>query len=393
MKNYKKIIQDILIKKANINKDIALDIVEESNENFDSDYSVVCFKLAKDLKKSPIDIAEELKQFFINIPEIEYVRSVSGYINIYINKENLIKEVINEFEKNKENFGVTELEKKENSNKTILVEFSSPNIAKEFHIGHLKTTLIGAYLYRLNKFLGYNTISINHLGDYGTQFGKLIEGYNLWKEEYDLNNEPIKKLTEIYIRINDLCKKNESVLEKCRDNFKKLEDGDIQITKIWQYFVDISLKEFNKIYKKLNVHFDEIRGESAYSSKMLKVVVELEEKQLLTESQGAKIIDLEEEGLGIALIQKSNESSLYITRDIATIFYRIDKYDFDECLYIVASEQILHFRQLFRIVELMGIDEKYIKGLKHVPYGMVRLPSGKMSTREGNVIKVVDLLR
>lgn len=393
MKNYKKIIQDILIKKANINKDIALDIVEESNENFDSDYSVVCFKFAKDLKKSPIDIAEELKQFFINIPEIEYVRSVSGYINIYINKENLIKEVINEFEKNKENFGVTELEKKENSNKTILVEFSSPNIAKEFHIGHLKTTLIGAYLYRLNKFLGYNTISINHLGDYGTQFGKLIEGYNLWKDEYDLNNEPIKKLTEIYIRINDLCKKNESVLEKCRDNFKKLEDGDIQIIKIWQYFVDISLKEFNKIYKKLNVHFDEIRGESAYSSKMLKVVAELEEKQLLTESQGAKIIDLEEEGLGIALIQKSNESSLYITRDIATIFYRIDKYDFDECLYIVASEQILHFRQLFRIVELMGIDEKYIKGLKHVPYGMVRLPSGKMSTREGNVIKVVDLLR
>ena len=393
MKNYKKIIQDILIKKANINKDIALDILEESNENFDSDYSVVCFKFAKDLKKSPIDIAEELKQFFINIPEIEYVRSVSGYINIYINKENLIKEVINEFEKNKENFGVTELEKKENSNKTILVEFSSPNIAKEFHIGHLKTTLIGAYLYRLNKFLGYNTISINHLGDYGTQFGKLIEGYNLWKDEYDLNNEPIKKLTEIYIRINDLCKKNESVLEKCRDNFKKLEDGDIQIIKIWQYFVDISLKEFNKIYKKLNVHFDEIRGESAYSSKMLKVVAELEEKQLLTESQGAKIIDLEEEGLGIALIQKSNESSLYITRDIATIFYRIDKYDFDECLYIVASEQILHFRQLFRIVELMGIDEKYIKGLKHVPYGMVRLPSGKMSTREGNVIKVVDLLR
>lgn len=392
MKNYRELIRNILIEKASLSKELANEIVEESNENFDSDYSIVCFKLAKEFKKSPLEIAEELKQLFIGISEISYVENISGYINIYLNKEILVNELINEFEQNRESFGINKEEKNNNSKKTILVEYSSPNIAKEFHIGHLKTTLIGAYLYRLNKYLGYNTIGINHLGDYGTQFGKLIEGYNLWKDEYDLNENPIEKLTEIYIRINELCNNDEEVLNKCRDNFKKLEEGEKEIVEIWQNFVDLSLKEFNKIYKKLNIKFDEIKGESTYSNDMIKVVQKLEEKGLIKISQGAKIVDLEKEGLGIALIQKSNESSLYITRDIATIFYRINKYDFDECLYIVASEQILHFRQLFRIVELMNIDKKYIKGLKHIPYGMVRLPSGKMSTREGNVIKVSDLL-
>ncbi len=392
MKNYKKIIRDVLISKANISDEIAYEIVEESNEKFDSDFSIVCFKLAKELKKSPQMIAEDLKPLFIDIPEIESVDIVSGYVNLKINREDLIKEVLTEFNKRKDKFGIDENEEKENFKKTILVEYSSPNIAKEFHIGHLKTTLIGAYLFRLNKYLGYNTYSINHLGDYGTQFGKLIEGYNLWKDEYDLSEEPIKKLTEIYVRINELCNEDEEVLEKARTNFKKLEEGDEETKKIWQIFVDLSLKEFNKIYEKLNVSFDEIKGESEYSKDMPAVIKTLDEKNLLENSEGAKIIDLEDEGLGIALIQKSNESSLYITRDIATILYRAEQYDFDEALYVVASEQILHFRQLFRIAEMMGVDEKYIKGLKHIPYGMVRLPSGKMSTREGNVIKVEALL-
>ena len=392
MKNYKKLLQDILINNANIEKEIALEIVEESNEKFDSDYSIVCFKLAKIFSKSPQIIAEELKQYFINIPEIEYVAVVSGYINISINKKDLIEEVLYEFNNRKDKYGISKEVEEKNKNKTILVEYSSPNIAKEFHIGHLKTTLIGAYLYRLNKFLGYNTIGINHLGDYGTQFGKLIEGYNLWKDEYDFNNNPIEKLTEIYVRINKLCSENEEALDKCRENFKKLEEGDENTRKIWEYFVNLSLNEFNKTYEKLNISFDEIRGESKYSELMSEVIKKLDDNNLLIESQGAKIVDLEKYDLGIAVIQKSNDSSLYITRDLATIFYRINKYDFDECLYVVGSEQILHFRQLFKIAELLGIDYKYLKGLKHIPYGMVRLPSGKMSTREGNVIKVEELL-
>lgn len=391
MKDYKKIIQKILIEN-NIREELAYEIVEESNEKFDSDYSIVCFKLAKEFSKAPQEIANELKEYFLNIDEFEKVEVVSGYINISIAKEELAKEVIDEFAKRNDKYGVTEKEEKENSNKTILVEFSSPNIAKEFHIGHLKTTLIGAYLHRLNKFLGYNAIALNHLGDYGTQFGKLVEGYNLWKDEYDFNENPIQKLTDIYIRINTLCDENPEVMEKCRDNFKKLEQGDPEIRATWQKFVDLSLNEFQKTYKKLNVKFDEIRGESEYSDSMPNVIKALEDSGYIKESQGAKVIDLEEYGLGTALIQKSNDSSLYLTRDLATVLYRINKYDYDESLYVVASEQILHFRQVFKIAEFLGIDEKHLKGLKHIPYGMVRIASGKMSTREGTVIKVEDLL-
>lgn len=392
MKKYKEIIQNVLIEKGNIAENIAALIVEESNEKFDSDYSVVCFQLAKEFSKSPQIIAEELKNIFIDIPEIEYVDTVSGYINIKVNKDDLSREVLNEYNLRKDKYGIDIEEEKENYKKTILVEYSSPNIAKEFHIGHLKTTLIGAYLYRLNKFLGYNTIGINHLGDYGTQFGKLVEGYNLWKDEYDLEKEPLKELTKIYIRINQLSKENEEVADKCRENFKKIEEGDPETLKIWKLFIDLSLEEFEKTYKKLNISFDEIRGESAYSKDIKDVMKLLEDKNILKDSKGAKIVDLEDEGLGIALIQKSNESSLYITRDIAALLYRAEKYDFDESLYVVASEQIQHFKQLFKIAELLGLDKKYLDGLKHVTYGMVRLPSGKMSTREGNVVTVEDLL-
>lgn len=393
MKKYKELIQKILIEKGNLDKDVVVDIVEESNEKFDSDYSVVCFQLAKKLSKSPQIIAEELKPLFINIPEIKSVDVVSGYINIKVNEDDLAKAVLNEFDLRGDKFGVEDIEEKNNSKKTIIVEYSSPNIAKEFHIGHLKTTLIGAYLYRLNKFLGYNAVGINHLGDYGTQFGKLIEGYNLWKDEYKLEGEePIAELTKIYVRINELSKNDSNVADKSRENFKKLEEGDPETVKIWNMFVELSLKEFQKIYKRLNVSFDEIRGESAYSDDMDNVVKLIEDKGILKDSEGAKVVDLEDDGLGIALIKKSNDSSLYLTRDIATILYRMNKYDFDESLYVVASEQIRHFKQLFKIAELLDIDKKYLNGLKHIPYGMVRLPSGKMSTREGNVITVKDVL-
>lgn len=227
------------------------------------------------------------------------------------------------------------------------------------------------------------------MGDYGTQFGKMIEGYKRWHEEYEFN-EPIEDLTKIYVRINELCKENEDVLEICRENFKKLEEGKEYETSLWKKMKELSLKEFNKIYDLLGVKFDSLNGEAFYADKMQEIINILENSGKLIESQGAKIIELE--NMSPCMICKSNGSSIYATRDLAAILYRTREYDFDKCLYVVAYEQNLHFKQIFEVAKLLGIDEKYINGLEHVSYGMVHLKSGKMSTREGNVIKVSDLL-
>jgi len=229
------------------------------------------------------------------------------------------------------------------------------------------------------------------LGDYGTQFGKMIEGYKRWHEEYTFE-EPIEDLTKIYVRINELCKQDEEVLEICRDNFKKLEEKQEYETSLWKRLKELSLEEFNKIYDLLNVKFDSLNGEAFYADKMQEVIDKLEATGKLEESEGAKIIDLSDKNMSPCMICKSNGSSIYATRDLAAILYRTREYDFDKCLYVVAYEQNLHFRQIFEVAKLLGIDEKYINGLEHVSYGMVHLKSGKMSTREGNVIKVSDLL-
>ena len=233
---------------------------------------------------------------------------------------------------------------------------------------------------------------INHLGDYGTQFGKMIEGYKLWSNEYTFEN-PIEDLTDIYVRINELCKQDENVLEKCRDNFKRLEDKEEYEVNLWNKLKELSLKEFNKIYDLLDVKFDSLNGEAFYADKLQEVIDILEKTGKLVESNGAKIIDLEDKGMTPCMICKSNGSSIYATRDLAAILYRARTYDFDKCLYVVAYEQNLHFKQIFEVAKLLGLDQKYIDGLEHVSYGMVHLKSGKMSTREGNVIKVEDLLK
>lgn len=229
------------------------------------------------------------------------------------------------------------------------------------------------------------------MGDYGTQFGKMIEGYKRWHEEYDFI-DPIDDLTKIYVRINELCKEDEEVLEICRDNFKKLEQGEEYETSLWEKMKELSLKEFYKVYDLLDVKFDSLNGEAFYTDKMQEVIDKLEATGKLVESQGAKIIDLSDKGMSPCIICKSNGSSIYATRDLAAILYRARTYDFDKCLYVVAYEQNLHFKQIFEVAKLLGLDEKYINGLEHVSYGMVHLKSGKMSTREGNVIKVEDLL-
>ena len=282
----------------------------------------------------------------------------------------------------KENYGKSEIGK----DKTVIVEYSSPNIAKPFHIGHLKTTIIGNSLYKIYQYLGFNTIGINHLGDYGTQFAKLIEGYKRWGNEYDFETEPIDKLADIYKRINEACEQDEAVLEQCRETFKRLEDGDEYCTELWNRFKELSLKEFNKIYDLLGIKFDSLKGEAFYANKKDEIISLLEKSGKLTESHGAKIVDLKEEGIDTpCIIQKADGTSIYATRDLAAILYRIKTYDFDKCLYVVGEEQSLYFKQIFAIAKILGVDEKYVKGLEHVNYGMIRLPEGKMSSRKGNL--------
>ena len=390
MIDYKKEIAKIIGSIVKIDDKEIKKMVEKPANNEMGDFSFPCFKLAKELKKSPMIIAQEIcEKMKVDAEVFENIEIVNGYINFFVNKERIIKEVLEEVSNKKEEYGKSTL----GAGQNIIVEYSSPNIAKPFHIGHLRNTVIGSSLYNMYKYLGYNTIGINHLGDYGTQFGKMIEGYKRWGQEYNIDENPIEELTKIYVRINDLCKKDDNVLKACRDNFKKLEDGDQYCTEIWNRFREVSLNEFNRIYELLGVKFDSLNGEAFYSDKMPEVEELLRNSGRLVKSEGAEIIDLEEEKMGVCMIKKSNGSTTYATRDLAAILYRARTYDFDKCLYVVAYEQNLHFKQIFEVAKLLGIDEKYIKGLQHVPYGMVHLKSGKMSTREGNVIKVEDLLK
>ena len=387
MIQFKEKIADAISNATQIEKQEIEGYIEIPKDDKNGDYAFPCFRLAKTMKKAPQAIAEEIKEkILIDDKIIEKIEVLGGYINFYINKTLLAKEVLEELEK--EEYGKTELGK----GKTVLIDYSSPNIAKPFHIGHLRTTLIGNSLYRVYKYLGYNTIGINHLGDYGTQFGKMIEAFKMWGNEYDLTEDPINKMVDMYVRINELCKTDEKVLENCRENFRLLEEGDKYCTDLWNKFKDFSMIEFEKIYDVLNVKFDSYKGESFYANKTDEVIQKLEEKGVLTDSKGAKIVDLTDVGIKTpCLIQKANGSSIYATRDLAAIMYRAKTYDFDKCLYVVAYEQNLHFKQIFAVARYL-VDEKYVKGLEHVSYGMVALPTGKMSTRLGNVVKIEDLI-
>lgn len=390
MIDFKDKIAEEISKVLELTKEDLKDYIEIPKDTKMGDYALPCFKLAKEMKKSPVIIANEIKEK-IEMPNkyISRIEAVNGFLNIFINNEMLIENVLDEMESKKENYGSSNI----GNGKNIIVEYSSPNIAKPFHVGHLRTTVIGRALYNMYKFLGYNTIGINHLGDWGTQFGKLIEGYKRFGNEYNLEEKPIDKLTEIYVRINELCKEDESVLDDCRNNFKKLEDGDEYCTQVWQKFKDLSLKEFQRIYDILGVHFDSNNGESFYSDKMQEVVEILRKNNKLVESQGAEIVDLEYKNMPPLMVTKSNGSTTYATRDLAAILYRARTYDFDKCIYVVAYEQNLHFKQVFEVAKFLDLDEKYTNGLIHVPYGMVRLKTGKMSTREGTLIKLEDILK
>ena len=391
MKDFKQIIAEEIEKATNINKEKILENIGVPKDTSNGDYAFPCFILAKELKKSPVAIAEEIKekisQNLENIKEISEVSAVNGFLNFKLNKNQITQEVIDEFDTEKENFGSQKQEKPQN----IVIDYSAPNIAKPFHIGHLRSTVIGQALYNIYKYLGYNVTSINHLGDYGTQFGKLLEGYKRCGAEYDIENNPIDELMQIYVRINNLCKEDESVLEECRNNFKKLEDGDPYCVEIWKKFRELSLKEFDKVYDILGVKFDSLNGEAFYSDKMPEIIDILKKAGKLEESEGAQVVNLGDD-MPPCLIIKSNGSTTYATRDLAAIMYRARTYDYDKAIYVTSYEQILHFKQVFATAKYLGLDEKYTNGLVHVPFGMILLKTGKMSTREGKVIKLEELL-
>ena len=389
MIDFKEKIAEELAKVVDIDKKELETYIEIPKDTKNGDYSFPCFKLAKELKKAPQMIANDIKEkISVEGTGIEKVEVVGGFLNFFIDKETLAKEVLNKVA-SKEEYGKSKI----GEGRNIVIDYSAPNIAKPFHIGHLRSTVIGGALSNIYKFLGYNVTGINHLGDYGTQFGKLIEGYKLWGDEYDIDKDPINELTKIYIRINNLCKEDESVLEACRDNFKKLEEGDSYCTELWERFKTVSLKEFQRVYDLLGSKFESWNGEAFYSDKMPEVIELLEKSGKLVESQGAKIVDLSDDGIDTpCIIIKSNGSTTYATRDLAAILYRTRTYDFEKALYVTSYEQVLHFKQVFATAKYLGLDEKYLKGLKHIPFGMVLLPTGKMSTREGNIIKLEDLL-
>ena len=389
MLDFKEKISEEISKITKIDKNELYEYIEMPSDNKMGDYAFPCFRLAKTMKKSPQIIANELKDGISLGNEFEKVEVINGYINFFVNNKKLVENVLEEVEEKRENYGSSEI----GEGKNIVIDYSSPNIAKPFHIGHLRTTILGNSLYKMYKFLNYNCVGINHLGDWGTQFAKLIEGYKRWGTEYDIENNPIEELTKIYIRINDLCKEDESVLEQCRDNFKKLEDGDEYCVKIWQKFRELSLKEFQRIYDLLDIQFDSWNGEAFYTDKMQEVKDILEKNNKLVESEGARVVDLSKEDMPPCIIEKSNGSTTYATRDLAAILYRARTYNFDKALYVTSYEQILHFKQVFETAKYLDLDEKYTNGLVHVPYGMVMLKTGKMSTRDGNVVKIEDLLK
>lgn len=351
------------------------------------DFSLPCFTLAKTLKRSPKIIAEELSKYINHKNKdimISEVKAVNGYLNIFIDRVYFINQIITDVFK--ASYGSSDI----GSGKTICMDYSSPNIAKNFHVGHLRTTLIGNSFAKIYSKLGYKVVRINHLGDWGTQFGKLIVAYKKWSSKKMVEENGIEELLRIYILFGHEAEKSSALNDEARDWFAKMENGDEEALSIWQWFKDISLIEYERVYTMLNIEFDAYVGESFYMDKVPALVSELKDKKLLVESQGANIISLDEYGMPPCLITKKDGSSIYHSRDIAAALYRKQTYNFEKCIYVTGMEQKLHFSQVFKAIELMGYE--WANDLYHIPYGLVSMDGEKLSTRKGNVIYAEDIL-
>ncbi len=350
------------------------------------DFALPCFKFAKIMRKAPQMIAENLKNLYPTDEVISKVTAVNGYLNFTVNRGDLITNVIDKILSEGENYGASDLGK----DKTVVIDYSSINIAKPFHIGHLSTTVIGGALYRIYKYLGYNVVGVNHLGDYGTQFGKLIYAYKRWGDKETVEKLRVKELMRLYVMYHDEAEKDPSLDDIARSYFKKIENGDKECIEIFNWFKELTLKDVKKVYDDLDIQFDSYNGESFYNDKMGSVIDELGEKGLLVESEGAKIVDLEKYDMPPCLILRSDGASLYATRDLAAAVYRKNTYDFYKCLYVVAYQQNLHFKQFFKVLDLMG--KPWAKDMEHVAFGMVSLEDGTMSTRKGKVVFLEDVI-
>ncbi|WP_036729778.1 arginine--tRNA ligase [Peptoniphilus mikwangii] len=358
----------------------------ETPPNYEmGDFAFPVFSLAKVYKKNPAIIAGEIAGS-INSEYFEKVESKSAYINFFINKKELAETVLREVSEKNEDYGKPGIGKGEN----VVVEYSSPNIAKPFHIGHIRSTIIGDSLKRIYAFLGYNTIAINHLGDYGTQFGMLIVAIKKWGDKEVIKNDPIPELLKLYVKINAEAEADPALKDECRHWFNELENGNEEAYKLWEWIREISLDEFNKVYNMLDVHYDSFNGESFYSDKMPGEVEMLKNSGALKLSDGAQIVDLEKYNLPPSLIIKSDGSTIYITRDIAAAHYRHETYHPKRNIYVVGSQQILHFQQLKAVLAEMGYD--WSDEVVHVPFGMVSLEEGTLSTRKGRVVYLEDVL-
>ena len=387
MKDYRQLIAEIIAPYVEgLEVSEIRDMVEVPADSKMGDYAFPCFKLAKLLRKAPPLIAKSIAEQIVSDEIFEKVESVNAYVNMFISRDAFIDDVVKEVIAKGDAFGSSDI----GAGRKVIVEYSSPNIAKPFHIGHIRSTVIGNSIYKIYDFLGYDAFRINHLGDYGTQFGKMICAYRHWGNKEDVINEPIKTLLSYYTKFHVEVETHPELDDEAREIFAKLEKGEPEEVALWQWFRDESLKEFTRVYKMLGIEFDSYNGESFYSDKMPRFVEELKAKGLLEESQGAQIVNLEEYGMSPALITKSDGSTLYITRDIAAAVYRKETYDFYKNLYIVASQQNLHFQQWIKILELMGYE--WAKDCVHIPFGLVSLEEGTMSTRHGRVVFLEDVL-
>ncbi len=384
--DYKKLIAKNISEKIELDLETIEKLIEIPPKSDMGDYAFPCFTLAKALRKAPNAISIELAE---NIAKegFEKVEAQGPYLNFFVDKACFSKDTIEEVLSKKEIYGSSKI----GEGKNIVIDFSSPNIAKPFHVGHLFSTVIGNSLYKMLSFEGYNCIGINHLGDWGTQFGKLICAYKRWCDLTALEKDPIKELLRIYVKFHDEAEKDPSLEAEGRMYFKKLEDGEKEETELWNKFRSLSLIEFENVYKLLGVHFDSFSGESFYNDKMDEVIEEIDKKGLLVESNGAKVVSLEEYNMPPCIIKKSDGATIYATRDLAAAEYRNKTYDFYKNIYVVGSDQILHFKQIFKTLELMGHD--YAQKCKHVSFGLVRFSDRKLSTRKGDVIFLEDLLK
>lgn len=350
------------------------------------DYALPCFRFARALKKSPNLIAEDIKNSIQISGAIKDVQVVGGYLNFILDRVEVATSSVNAVLSSGDGYGASTI----GSGKTVCIDYSSINIAKPFHIGHLSTTVIGGALYRIYNFLGYKAVGINHLGDYGTQFGKLIYAYKTWGSREQVEKGGIKELTRLYVDYHAKSEVDPSLDDQARRYFKLIEEGDSECVALFNWFKEMTIKEVNKIYDLLDIRFDSYAGESFYNDKMQVVIDELTEKNLLVTSDGAKIVDLQQYNMPPCIILRSDGASLYATRDIAAAIYRKNTYDFYKCLYVVAYQQDLHFKQIFKTMELMG--KPWAKDLVHVSYGMVSLEDGAMSTRHGKVVLLEDVI-